>query len=237
MPPLAGPRVDVVDDAVPLERLHRAVVHPHRHRDLDALLAVREDLDQVRVDVERLADAAKLGLGELERVLAEVRRSRLGQRSSSGSRRRSRRADVYVAAGSGSPDVNGTICSSVAPRRRRGRRRGATEYVPGGSCAAARAAPGDAERVAPGQQVADAREPSRGSCSPWNSSICSCSSGSSCGRSAVPSTRPATTVSTAGLGVGRSERRLREPRAPGSAACAGGHGDRPRTRNACRRAP
>jgi len=49
---------------------HRAVVHLHGHRDLDALLAVREDLDQVRVDGERLADAPQLGLGELERVLA-----------------------------------------------------------------------------------------------------------------------------------------------------------------------
>ena len=40
----------VVDHAVALECVHRAVVHLYRHRDLDPLLAVREDLDQVRVD-------------------------------------------------------------------------------------------------------------------------------------------------------------------------------------------
>ena len=68
----------VVDDAVALERPHGAVVHLHGHRHLDALLAVGEDLDQVRVDGEGLADPAQLRLGELERVLAEMRRKRGG---------------------------------------------------------------------------------------------------------------------------------------------------------------
>ena len=65
---------DVVGDAVAAEDAHRAVVHRHRDRDLDRLLALLEDVDQVGVDRERLPDAAQLLARQLERVLAKMRR-------------------------------------------------------------------------------------------------------------------------------------------------------------------
>ena len=68
-------------DAVALERLDLAVVHHDRYRDDNRLLALLEDLDQVRVDVEDLRDLAELLLGKLERVLAQV--GRRGFRQSS----------------------------------------------------------------------------------------------------------------------------------------------------------
>src|SRR4029077_13931368 len=70
---LRRPPRNVVRDAVPLEEPNRAVVEAHRDADLHAFLHAREDVDQVRVDREDLTDEAKLGLGELQRVLAEVR--------------------------------------------------------------------------------------------------------------------------------------------------------------------
>ena len=68
---------DVVRDAVAREDLRAPVVHLRRDRDLDRLLALREDADQVVVDPELVADAAQLLLGDLERVLAQVRGRRL----------------------------------------------------------------------------------------------------------------------------------------------------------------
>ena len=69
---LRGAARDVVRDAIALERPHLAAVHRDRHRDDDRLLALLEDLDQVRVDLEDVRDLAELLLGKLERVLAEV---------------------------------------------------------------------------------------------------------------------------------------------------------------------
>jgi hypothetical protein len=68
-----------VRDAVAGEDVRRPVVHLGRDRDLDGLLAPREDVDQVVVDPERVADAAKLRLRDLERVLAQVRDGRFLQ--------------------------------------------------------------------------------------------------------------------------------------------------------------
>ena len=120
--PLRGAARHVVDDAVALERPHRAVVHLYGHRDLDALLAVRQDLDQVRVDGERLADPTQLGLGELERVLAQMRRRRgSGGHAEAPSLTTTRlyrdRPPVAPRAPPALPYeiVNGTSCSSVAP--------------------------------------------------------------------------------------------------------------------------
>ena len=72
MPPFDGPARDVVRHAEALEHLDRPVVHRHGDRDLDGLLALREDADQVRVEREDLADSAELLLRQLERVLAEM---------------------------------------------------------------------------------------------------------------------------------------------------------------------
>ena len=63
---------DVVRHAVALEDWTDAVVHDHGNRDDDRLLALLQDCDQVRVDLERVRDALKLLLGDLERVLAEM---------------------------------------------------------------------------------------------------------------------------------------------------------------------
>src|SRR5215218_2706849 len=69
---LRGAARDVVGDAVAAKDTDGAVVHRHRNRDLDGLLALLEDADQVRVDPERLPDAAKLLARELERVLTKM---------------------------------------------------------------------------------------------------------------------------------------------------------------------
>ena len=63
---------DVVRHAVALERLDGAVVHDDRHGDDDRLLALLQDRDQVRIDLERVRDPVELLLGDLERVLAEM---------------------------------------------------------------------------------------------------------------------------------------------------------------------
>ena len=63
---------DVVRDAKPLERLDGAVVQSRRNRHGDGLLALGENVDEVRVDVERLPYEAKLLLGQLEGVLPKV---------------------------------------------------------------------------------------------------------------------------------------------------------------------
>ena len=76
-PALRRPARDVVRHPVSLKRLDRAVVHDDRDRDDDGLLAFPQNLDQVLVDLEDLADLAKLVLGELERVLAEMGDGRL----------------------------------------------------------------------------------------------------------------------------------------------------------------
>ena len=73
---LGRPPRDVVRDAIALEDLGRAVVHRHRHGDLDGFLALAEHGDEVRVDVERVGHSAKLAAGDLERVLAKVRDTR-----------------------------------------------------------------------------------------------------------------------------------------------------------------
>ena len=78
-PTLGRATGDVVRDAVALVDGHRAVVHRHRDRDLDRLLAALEDVDQVRVDPERLPDASQLLARDLVRVLAQVG-WRLGRR-------------------------------------------------------------------------------------------------------------------------------------------------------------
>jgi len=61
-----------VGHAVALERLDRAVVHRHRDRDDDRLLALLQHVHQALVDVEDVGDAAQLLAGDLERVLAKV---------------------------------------------------------------------------------------------------------------------------------------------------------------------
>jgi hypothetical protein len=71
-PALRRPARDVVGHAVAAEHLDRPVVHLHRDRDLDRLLRLRENLDQVGVEREDLADPAQLRLGQLVGVLAEV---------------------------------------------------------------------------------------------------------------------------------------------------------------------
>jgi hypothetical protein len=71
-PALRGSARDVVGDAVAPEDADRAVVHRHRNRDLDRLLALLEDPDQVGVDPEGLPDAAQLLSRQLERVLAKM---------------------------------------------------------------------------------------------------------------------------------------------------------------------
>ena len=63
---------DVVGDAVALEGLDRAVVHRHRDRDDDGLLALLQDVHQALVDLEDVGHAAQLRAGDLERILAEV---------------------------------------------------------------------------------------------------------------------------------------------------------------------
>ena len=77
-PALRRPSRHVVHDAIALEGEDRAVVHLHGNRDLDALLALGEDVDQVRIDVEDLADASELRLRQREWVLVEMRRQRSG---------------------------------------------------------------------------------------------------------------------------------------------------------------
>jgi hypothetical protein len=72
-PALRGSARDVVRDAEALERLDLAVVHHDRDRDGHGLLALLEDADEILVDLELACDPAKLMLGDLERVLAEVR--------------------------------------------------------------------------------------------------------------------------------------------------------------------
>jgi hypothetical protein len=64
---------DVVRDAEALEGRDGAVVHPRRDGDGHGLLALREDADQVWVDVERLTDATELLLSDLKGVLTKVR--------------------------------------------------------------------------------------------------------------------------------------------------------------------
>ena len=65
---------DVVRDAVALEHGHGAVVHRDRNRDLDGLLAPLENVDQVRIDRERLTDAPQLFARDRVRIFAQVGR-------------------------------------------------------------------------------------------------------------------------------------------------------------------
>ncbi len=69
---LRGAAGDVVGDAVAAEDTDRAVVHRHRDRDLDRLLALLEDVDQVRIDPEGRPDSPQLLPRELERILPEM---------------------------------------------------------------------------------------------------------------------------------------------------------------------
>ena len=57
---------DVVRDAPAGEDAHAAVVHRHRDRDLDRLLARAEDRDEVVVDAERVGHVLQLLLGHLQ---------------------------------------------------------------------------------------------------------------------------------------------------------------------------
>jgi hypothetical protein len=61
-----------VGDAVALKRRDRAVVHSRGNRHGDGLLALREDADEVRIDVEGLPNETELLLGELEGVLTKM---------------------------------------------------------------------------------------------------------------------------------------------------------------------
>src|SRR4029450_1628889 len=72
-PAFRRPARDVVRDAVAEEDVDRAVVHGDGDRDLDTLLALREDADEVRIDCEDLSHASELRLRQLERVLPQVR--------------------------------------------------------------------------------------------------------------------------------------------------------------------
>ena len=71
-PALRRPAGDVVCDPVALERLDAAVVHRHGHRDDDRLLALLQNVDEVRVDPEQLRDAAQLLLRDVVGVLAQM---------------------------------------------------------------------------------------------------------------------------------------------------------------------
>jgi hypothetical protein len=61
-----------VGDPVALEGLNAAVVHRHGHRDDDRLLALLQNVDEVRVDPEQLRDAAQLLLGDVVGVLEQM---------------------------------------------------------------------------------------------------------------------------------------------------------------------
>ncbi len=140
---LGGAARDVVGDAVARVHVHGPVVRGDGDRDLDRFLAALEDVDQVRVDAEGLADLAQLLPGDRIRILVEVSRCRART-----SRRGVYRGPTVVDSADPEADRRGL-------RRSRRRDRENPEPVhPAGERAAARTAPGDAEGVAPGQHVA-----------------------------------------------------------------------------------
>jgi hypothetical protein len=57
---------------IALEGLDAPVVHCHGDRDDDRLLALLEDVDEIRVDREQRRDPAQLLLRQVVRILAEV---------------------------------------------------------------------------------------------------------------------------------------------------------------------
>ena len=68
MPPLAGPRPEVVLDAVAGEDLDRAVVHLDREVDGELATRLAQDLAQAGVEVEPFGGQVELPLGDVPRV-------------------------------------------------------------------------------------------------------------------------------------------------------------------------
>src|SRR5262249_13774797 len=141
---------DVVRDAIALEDAYRLVVHPHGDAHLDALLHAGQDADQVGVDREDLTDVPKLRVGEVERVLAEVRR-RLGRAHRPAPP--SVTSAEYTSLPDGSADVEPNRCRVRFPGD--GRRLQPDGVRPPMQLTAARAAPRQPERVLPREQIPD----------------------------------------------------------------------------------
>ena len=185
---------DVVRDAVALEDGHRAVVHRDGDRDLDGLLAPLEDVDQVRVDRERLADASQLLARDRVRILAQVG-WHLGRRHAPPPGWLARwRAGVYASDG-----VSGSGSRRPRPRRGRpaGERRRAACRAPRASVPPRGPRPVSPNAYRPGRTSRSrASRPSRSP--PRQSSTSSRETGRSWRRPARSRTWPACTVRTAG---------------------------------------
>ena len=179
---------DVVRDAVALEGLDRAVVHRHRDRDDDRLLALLQDVHQALVDLEDVGHAAQLLAGDLERVLAKVGLGRFD-----GGHGTAERLSI------GPYLMRNAIVRIVGGALLVGERDQPHGVAAGVERVAAGAASGEADRDAAGEQVAQAREQAEPLAGRARARRRACATGWTSAPTALGTTSPACSESTAGV--------------------------------------